>query len=283
MFFILSKVFGFFIAPSNVAACCGALGLILLITRRRRLATGLLAASAAIVVVFGLSPAGDLLMLTLTERYPAWKDDGRAPNGIVVLGGAISPEISAARGMVELNAAAERMTEAIVLARRYPAARIVFSGGNNNLFDNSTTEAAAARRLWEAAGIAPERIVLDAVSRTTAENAEHARRVAAPKPGERWLLVTSAYHMPRAMAAFHGAGFAVEAYPVDWRTGGWNDARVPFHRVSAGLTRTDAAVHEWVGLLMYRLSGRTQALVPGAAGGCDRGAAGEVRDGCRPR
>jgi uncharacterized SAM-binding protein YcdF (DUF218 family) len=259
------------------------LGLGLLLTSWRRLATGLLAVSALVVVVFGLSPAGDILMLALTERYPPWRDDGRAPNGIVVLGGAISPEISAARGMVELNAAAERMTEAIVLARRYPAARIVFSGGNNNLIDNSTTEATAARLLWEGAGIAPARIVLDDRSRTTAENAAFALRVAAPKPGERWLLITSAYHMPRAMAAFHGVGFAVEAYPVDWRTGGWNDARVPFHRVSAGLTRTDAAVHEWVGLLMYRLSGRTQALVPGAAAGCDRAAAGDARDGCRPR
>ncbi|TAK49182.1 MAG: YdcF family protein [Xanthobacteraceae bacterium] len=263
MFFFLSKILGFFIALSNVAACLGFAGLVLLLTPWRRWATGLMAASVALIVLFGLSPLGDVLMLGLSERYPPWREGGREPDGIVVLGGAISPEISAARGAVELNAAAERMTAAITLARQFPRARIVFSGGNANLVDNSTTEAEFARALWVSAGIAPERITLEDRSRTTAENAVFALKAAAPGEGERWLLVTSAHHMPRAMAAFQGAGFTVEAYPVDWRTRGWDDALIPFHRVSTGLARSDAAVHEWVGLLMYRLSGRTRELVPG--------------------
>jgi uncharacterized SAM-binding protein YcdF (DUF218 family) len=88
------------------------------------------------------------------------------------------------------------------------------------------------------------------------------RLVAQPKPGERWLLVTSAYHMPRAMAAFRAAGFAVQAYPVDWRTRGIMDATRPFASLSDGLSRTDTAIHEWIGLLAYRLSGKTRELLP---------------------
>ena len=88
------------------------------------------------------------------------------------------------------------------------------------------------------------------------------RLLADPKPGERWLLVTSASHMPRAIAVFRAAGFAVEAYPVNWRTRGWRDAAQLFGSLAEGLTITDAAVHEWVGLAAYRLTGRTAEFFP---------------------
>jgi uncharacterized SAM-binding protein YcdF (DUF218 family) len=114
----------------------------------------------------------------------------------------------------------------------------------------------------EALGVAHNRITAEEQSRNTIENAVFSRLVAQPKPGERWLLVTSAYHMPRAVAAFRAAGFPVEAYPVDWRTRGPIDALTPFGSLSDGLQRTDAAVHEWIGLLAYRLSGRTKELFP---------------------
>jgi uncharacterized SAM-binding protein YcdF (DUF218 family) len=104
--------------------------------------------------------------------------------------------------------------------------------------------------------------VLEEASRTTAENATRLRAMLAPKPGERWLLVTSAFHMPRAIGAFRKAGFDVEAYPVDWRTRGWVDARVPFDRLSSGLARTDVALHEWGGLVIYWLTGRSSDLFP---------------------
>ena len=87
--------------------------------------------------------------------------------------------------------------------------------------------------------------------------------LAAPRPGERWLLVTSAYHMPRAMGAFRAAGFAVEAYPVDYRTGGSTDLLIPFDDVASGLRRTDTATREWIGLLAYWLTGRSSELFPG--------------------
>jgi len=111
--------------------------------------------------------------------------------------------------------------------------------------------------------VAPERIVLENDSRTTEENASLTMRLVAPKPGERWLLVTSAWHMPRSIGVFRKAGFDVEAYPVDWRTRGWIDASETFDTVSAGLARADIAMHEWVGLVSYRLAGRTGELLPG--------------------
>jgi uncharacterized SAM-binding protein YcdF (DUF218 family) len=108
-----------------------------------------------------------------------------------------------------------------------------------------------------------DRITAEEQSRNTIENAVFSRLIANPKPSERWLLITSAYHMPRAMAAFRAAGFPVEAYPVDWRTRGPADLVRPFGAISDGLGRTDTAVHEWLGLLAYRLTGRSAELLPG--------------------
>jgi uncharacterized SAM-binding protein YcdF (DUF218 family) len=262
MFFVLSKVLGFFVVPSNAIAVICALGLGLSLTRCRRVGRRALAVGILLLLVFGYSPAGNVLLLSLTERFPAWQFDGHEPDGIIVLGGAIDSEVSAARNALETDASAERIIAMLELARRFPNARIVFSGGSGNLIENSMPEAPVAGQLLDRFGIAPDRVVLESGSRTTYENAVMVRRLVAPKPGERWLLVTSAFHMPRSIGAFRNAGFAVEAYPVDWRTRGWIDAAMPFDSPSAGLARTDIAVHEWIGLIAYRLTGRSSALVP---------------------
>lgn len=262
MFFIASKVLGFVATPSNFIALISLCGLILFLTRWRTLGSRLMAAGIVMLLLGGFSPIGDALLLVLSERFPAWQDDGRAPDGIIILGGAINPKISHARGAVELNAAAERLTVAAELARRYPAARIVFSAGTGNLFDN-TSDARFAAALLESFGIARERIVVKDHSRNTADNAALTRDLIQPKPGERWLLVTSAYHMPRSVGVFRKAGFEVDPYPVDWRTRGWIDAVTPFETVGEGLRHTDIAVHEWIGLITYWLTGRSSELWPG--------------------
>ncbi|MGB6759664.1 MAG: YdcF family protein, partial [Xanthobacteraceae bacterium] len=145
---------------------------------------------------------------------------------------------------------------------KYPDARIIFTGGNAELFDNVTPESAIAVRLFVALGISPDRITAEEQSRNTIENAVFSELIAQPKRGERWLLVTSASHMPRAMAVFRAAGFPVEAYPVDYRTRGLGDAMRPFSSVALGMAQTDLAMHEWAGLIAYRLTGKTEEFFP---------------------
>lgn len=265
MFFTLSKVFGFFTQPSNIIVTICVVGAILLLTGWQRRGAQVVTFGILLLLVVGYSPAANVLLLSLTERFPAWQAGGRDPDGIIVLGGAIDSEATAARGSLEVNSAAERVFAMLDLARRYPKARIVFTGGSGNLFESSVSEAPVAGKLLESSGIAADRITLETESRTTDENAVFTRRLVSPKPGERWLLVTSAFHMPRSMAMFRAAGFDVEAYPVDWRTRGWVDAAVPFDSLSAGLARTDVAAHEWTGLLIYWLSGRSKELFPSPA------------------
>jgi uncharacterized SAM-binding protein YcdF (DUF218 family) len=262
MFFPLSKILGFFASPSNLVISIGLLGLLLLPTRFARAGRAFAFASLIVLAILGLSPVGNALMIPLEDRFPRWDAARGAPDGIIVLGGAISPDVSAARDEVALNEAAERLTVAAELARRYPAVRIVFSGGSGALIYDEGAEAPFALRLLEDLGIPRARILLEDRSRNTVENAIFSKALIQPKPGERWLLVTSAHHLPRAIGVFRKMGFPVEPYPVDWRTRGAADALRPFATLGDGLRRSDTAVREWVGLAVYWLTGRSSALFP---------------------
>jgi uncharacterized SAM-binding protein YcdF (DUF218 family) len=263
VFFLLSKTLGTILLPVNFLIGLGVLGAVLLFTRRATLGRGLLSASVVLLALCGFSPIGRLLILPLEERFPPWDPTRGAPDGIVVLGGSVDPDLSAARGRTVLPRAADRIVAAAELARKYPKARVVFSGGNANLWsDDSAKEADFALATFERLGVAEERLTAERLSRNTVENAEFVKAIANPKPGERWLLVTSAFHMPRSIGLFRKAGFAVEAYPVDWRAAQSRAFR--FSSVAIlGLERTDVAVREWIGLAAYRMTGKIDTLLPG--------------------
>jgi uncharacterized SAM-binding protein YcdF (DUF218 family) len=264
MFFDLSKLLGPLVVPSNMVLAAGLVGLFLLLTRfAALLGMRLLVTGNLLFVAIGMSPLGCALMLPLEERFPRWEVSRGAPAGIIVLGGAIDPELSVARGEIALHEGAERVTVIADLARRFPTVPIVFSGGNGSLNSTSPAEADFAARLFESFGIPSERILRESHSRNTAENARFSRILVNPKLDERWLLVTSAAHMPRAVGTFRKASFSVEAYPVDWQTRGRQDLLSLLASPLEGWVLCDAAAHEWVGLLAYWVSGRTSALFPG--------------------
>jgi uncharacterized SAM-binding protein YcdF (DUF218 family) len=262
LFFYLSKILWFLAAPSNLAVVVTLIGAALLFTRRGRVGRAVAAAGALALVVVAFSPFGKLVMRPLEDRFPI-ADDARPIAGIVVLGGAAG----VTRGQVTFNDAASRMTAAIGLALKHPGARIVFAGGDAGFFERGqVTEAEAAVALFRDVGIAPERITFEERSRNTRENALFARDLVSAQPGERWVLVTSAFHMPRAIGCFRAVGLDVEAYPVDFRTEGRpaQDLR-PFGRLSDGMRTTDLAVKEWIGLVTYRIAGYTAELFPSPA------------------
>jgi uncharacterized SAM-binding protein YcdF (DUF218 family) len=260
--FIASRSLGFFAMPSNDLLVAGLVGILLLRSKRTQHAgRRLMAAAIALLLACGILPLGKLLMAPLEARFPPWDAGRGAPDGIVVLGGVIEPEV-AERPDSGLNEAAERITAIAALARKYPLAKILFSGGDNLLMPGGGTEAQVAGALFASFGIPASRVILEDKSRTTAENAAFSLPLAKPRQGERWLLVTSAWHMPRAVGAFRQAGFPVEAYPVDYRTPGGAALWIPFGSVSAGLRRTDTAMREWFGLVTYWLTGRSSALFP---------------------
>jgi uncharacterized SAM-binding protein YcdF (DUF218 family) len=262
MFFVLSKVLTFFCLPSNLLVALGLAGLILGVIGRRRAAAAALALAIVGLALAGWSPLPNLLLETLEDRFPPYADDGVPVAGIIVLGGSFDTLVSGSRGVVALNDSAERLTEAVALARRDPAAKLVFTGGDWTLFAEGPSEASLARRFFSEFGVPPERVVFEDQARTTSENALNLKALLVPKPGERWLLLTSGFHMPRSIGSFRAAGFDVVAYPVDFRTRGRTDWLQLTPTLSDGLRKLDIAAREYWGLVAYRLAGRSSELLP---------------------
>lgn len=263
MFFPLSKVIYFLVTPSNLFVLLGLAGVALsTLTVRRKPGLWFSGIGLLGLLAGGLSPLPAWVLLPLEERFPAFADD-RPPDGIIVLGGGIEAGLSAGRGQVIVNDAGERPIYMADLARRYPKARLVFSGGSGSLVDGSIAEADIVSRDADILGLPRTRLILENRSRNTRENALFSAVMVQPKPGERWLLVTSAFHMPRAIGCFRQAGFSVTAFPVDYRTRGPRDALRFGSFASEGLLVLDLAMKEWIGLAVYRLAGYTDALMPG--------------------
>lgn len=262
MFFYLSKILWMVAVPSTFLTLLAVAGLLL---RRwcRRLGTVLTAAGVVGLLLVGLGPFGRLLAVPLEDRFPVYVDDGRPVDGVIVLGGSELPGITAARGVASFQEAAERLLAMGELSRRYPAARIVFAGGSSSLGDQAMQEADVVRMALPQIGVDESRVAFERMSRNTAENARLAKELVQPRPGERWLLVTSAFHMPRSIGCFRAVGFPVTAYPVDFRTTGEAAPFQLFNSVSEGLSFFDMAVREWIGLAAYYLTGRIDSPFPG--------------------
>jgi uncharacterized SAM-binding protein YcdF (DUF218 family) len=262
MFFILSKTLAFLTLPSNLLIMLATAGTLLLFTRFARVGRTCLVVSMLGFVVFGLSPIGKVLFWALENRFPAWNATYGAPTGFIILGGSIDPAVSAVHGEVALTDSVERLMVVPELIKRYPGARIIFTGGNGSLFGGAS-EAAYAEKMLASLGIASGRVEIEDQSRNTLENAQFSRNLAGPKPGERWVVVTSAYHMPRAMAAFRNADFEVEAFPVDWQLADRSELYWPQRSIIAGLAFTDRTAREFIGLAVYRLTGQSREWFPG--------------------
>ncbi|AHB48608.1 hypothetical protein W911_09735 [Hyphomicrobium nitrativorans NL23] len=262
--YTLSKILASLAQPSSMAVLALVAGILLLARGCAPRLSRLLAWGGLVLLVGGgLSPVANVLILPLEQRFAAvlQPQPGARVDGIILLGGFEDAHVSAGRGGLGLNEAAERVTEGLRLALRHPEAKVVFTGGAGGLFATAEASGPVGAFLAEA-GIDPARLVLENRSRNTYENAVLTREMVKPRPGQRWYLVTSAFHMPRAIGLFRKAGFDVIAYPVDYRTRGAEDATRTFARIPQGLMRLDVAVNEWLGLLAYRLLGRTDELFP---------------------
>lgn len=261
MFFVFSKTVASLLFPSNLLIILALAGLVLIVLRRRRIGTWLAALGILLLAVAGYLPVGNYFSYILESRFPRWDASRGPPDGIIVLGGAISSRLSNVHGETVVDGDAGRIFAMVKLARAYPAARMVYSGGDASIFADESPETDYVYPLLDSLGISRGRILLENRSRNTAENAAFTKQLVDPKPGERWLLVTSAQHMPRAIGCFRQVGFPVEAYPVGWRTAKAIDFRAD-RTLGDGLKRLDAAAYEWIGLAAYRMTGKTPALLP---------------------
>lgn len=224
--FVLTKVLSAFLRPDTWLTLALLIIVLLLWFRSYVFAFRLSWLTLIVVLFIGFIPVGDIILQPIERAFPA-NPDLRQVDGIIVLGGGEEAASTAYWGQLQLNEGAERYTAALELAHRFQSARILFTGGSGRVRDvmgSDTSEADVAREFFLGQGIGRERLLLEGKSRNTAENARLSLEIAAPKSGETWVLVTSAFHMPRAMRRFEASGWrGLVAWPVDYRTAGFVD------------------------------------------------------------
>ena len=261
MLFILAKIIEAIVRPSEVLLLLSVAGTVLCALGRRKWGLRALYAGVGGFLLIGVLPIDRWLIAPLENRFPQVSAPPARVDGIIVLGGAVDIERTQDHGIPALNWAAERMTAFASLARRYPDAKLVFTGGSGLIRASHLKENDVARQLFTDLGVRQDRMIYEDASRTTYENAELSRDLVNPKPGEVWILITSANHMPRSVGVFRRVGWEVLPWPVAFKT----PSRGYFPALSslpAHLSVVDLAVHEWMGLLAYFLSGRTSELFP---------------------
>lgn len=250
MFFILSKLVWFVLAPFNLALIVLTGAMLAMKLNRNRTARAMGIAAWLILIVFGVLPTGQLMTRWLENKYPQITEVERPVTGIIVLGGGIDTDVGNARHVPQLKSTADRITTFVDLGRRYPWAKLVFTGGDGTLTQNSVKEGDMIRPLLATMGFNPKnRLRIEDQSRTTYENAVLTKEMIQPKPGERWVLVTSASHMPRAIGAFNAAGWSVIPYPADYLTPGKQD-------FLGNMQLSHVALKEFIGTATYALTGK---------------------------
>ncbi|WP_442755910.1 YdcF family protein [Methylocystis sp. JAN1] len=263
MFYWIAKTFWVLASPPNLIGLGLAIGAAGLFSRFARLTRRLALILAIAYLAAGFGPVGAALLRPLEDRFPRPPDDMPSPEGIIVLGGAMDDDVTAAREAVTLNESGTRLMIAVALARRFPDAKLVYSGGSSRLDGRFGTEADAARALFEGLGVASDRMIFENQSRDTFENAAFTYKRVRPRPDSRWLLVTSAFHLPRSVAIFQKVGFPIIPYPAGYLTLGDRRDFWQFQTdASHGLMMTSIGLHEWIGLIAYRLAGRSNTILP---------------------
>ena len=248
--FLVSKLLSAVTQPMFLLALWWAIALLVL-KRWREPAVVMLWTGLVVLGLLGFQAIPDALLRPLENRYPVPAAESINRHvGIIVLGGATNhPDSFVAHGQVPLGEAAERMTVPVGLLRQHPKMELVFSGGEGRLVATGVSESELARAFYQEQGVNMAQVRLEGGSRNTRENAQQVAKLLGGRCKSPWLLVTSAWHMPRSMAEFEAVGCNVTAYPVDFRTG--DSTSLSEYSLALSLLRWQVALHEWLGLLVY--------------------------------
>lgn len=256
--FYLSKIVWAVFQPSSFIAILLMGGLFLALSRRRS-GFFILGLGVGLYLLCCFAPIGDWLLDPLERQAVIGASEPiEGAAGIIVLGGAVAGIGDGAdEEHVLLNDSGDRMVEAVRLALQYPDLPVIFSGGSADLLPEygAQPEADMAEKFFATFKIAPPRLRLERRSRNTLENAVFTAEMLHPRSDQRWVLVTSAFHMPRARALFEAHGFHIVPRPGDFRVFSNEDIWQLFAGTSTRLRKVDIGAKEWVGLFVSWLRG----------------------------
>lgn len=271
VFFTISKLLWALVAPSSLIVLLIVGAWLAQVAGSQKLARRFLSVCTLLLVLISALPLGEWLLTPLEKRFPANSALPANADGIIVLGGAIDPERSEYWQQAELTEAGERISAFVYLANLYPQAQLLYSGGNAALDGSEFKEADYAPYLLAQLGLNEERALLfESESRNTWENVINSQALVGNNESDTsgdWIIITSAFHMPRAIGAFCRRQWPVYAYAVDHRSNPdpfWRLQFAPLHN----LQHLELALREWLGLIAYRVTGRSDRLLAGNTNHC---------------
>jgi uncharacterized SAM-binding protein YcdF (DUF218 family) len=261
--FHVSRLFWLLVQPLSLAFFLVTFGCVALILGFRKSGVTLSVLASGILFVTLFTTTGDVALQALEERFPKPGRDPERVSCMIVLGGAFSSQVNTARGGIEMNQSADRFVETLRLALAYPQAKILISGGDGSFSGTYEGDGVTAERFFPAFGVSTDRLLRDTTSRNTAENVENTRALLASAGLSDCLLITSAFHMPRSIGLMRKTGLSVIPWSTDYRTDGKTRLGIDLTQPTLNAQQTATALREWIGLVAYRLMGRTDALLPG--------------------
>lgn len=260
-FFYLSKILWFFANPFHLVMLLAFISLLTLYLKWYRTCKLFLTVATLTMITMSIYPVGDLVLSPLEKRFPRPQQLPEKVDGIIILGGSIKLKESAAWETMETNGSAERILKGAALAKAYPEAKLVFTGGSGLMMDAGKTEAAIAELMLLEQGIESNRIILEDKSRNTYQNATLTKEILSENISGNWILVTSAFHMPRSVGVFRGVGWKTIPFPVDYKSlpSEHRTFRFDYEKNMRSLAW---AMHEWIGLAAYYYTGKSAELFP---------------------
>lgn len=255
LFFWVSKLTWFLVAPGNLLVLFLLIGSTLLWKQRIKTAKRFFSFLSLLVLVVGLFPVGEWLLYPLESKYKA-NPELEQVDGIIVLGGAVDASRSAMWQQTVVNDSAERVLASLVLMKKFPNAKLVYTGGSGRLANSQYKSADAALQFYKEHDLDIAKIIFERESRNTSENVIFAKKLVNPVKDEKWLLITTAWHMPRSVAIFCKSEWSVIPYLVDFRTKPKELFRIDWS-FGGHLRNLSIGIKEWLGRIAYFVMGKS--------------------------
>ena len=260
MTFYLSKTLWSLFNPFHLILIIFFIGFILNLISFKLISKIFYIFSFLLLFIFGVLPTGSYLNFLLEKNFHSSNYYPDSLDGILILAGATKPNLTKEHNQINLNGLVERLTESIFLINKYPEARVIFSGGSGSLSNNTLTHASVAKQFFEKVGIKPERILYEDKSRNTYENILFSKEIAKPNINQKWLLVTSAFHLKRSLNIAEKLEWNFIPYATDFNKSKKFSWKISFNILS-NLSEFQRASHEWLGLISYYFLGRSASII----------------------
>lgn len=261
LFFLSSKILWSILNPESLLLISLSIIIFLFVRRKDNIAKKLLYFTVSIFMVIGFLPIGSWLIYPLETHFPSHPKLPERVDGIILLGGSFITSTSQSWNKVQTNQYADRIHDFLALIHQYPTAKAIFTGGSANVTNQRHTEAYFAEQLFNRIGIKKNRIIYENKARNTFENVIYTKQIAQPQPEETWIVVSTAYHLPRAVGIFCKQNWNIIPYPADFHTNP-EELLAPSLNLSGNLQQLNEGIHEWLGLTAYYLTGKTNQWLP---------------------